>query len=214
MKTVGIYLRVSTEEQSFASQEKELRDYCRRRGWKKLELFREKESGAKITRPGLERMIQAARNGKLVAVVAYKLDRIGRSLTHLALVIDELARLNVALVCTSQGIDTSDGNPAGRLQLGVLMAVAEFERSLITERTKAGLRAAKARGRVLGRPRTAATQGEAARKLRREGRSVRAVAKELGISVGSAQALTTKGKARPRWTEGGPAGGPDGGGRN
>jgi DNA invertase Pin-like site-specific DNA recombinase len=189
MKKAGIYLRVSTEDQSFESQEMELRNYCRRRGWKILEGYREKESGAKTTRPELERMLQAVRAGKLEIVVAYKLDRIGRSLTHLALVIDELARLNVALVCTSQGIDTTDGNPAGRLQLGVLMAVAEFERSLIRERTKAGLRAAKARGRALGRPATAAAHRGEVRRLLSEGRSMREVARALGISVGSVARL-------------------------
>lgn len=191
MKAVALYLRVSTEDQNYASQENELREFCRRRGWDNVQVFQEKESGAKTTRPALDRMMQAARKGELAAVLAYKLDRLGRSLTHLALVLDELGRLGVALVCVSQGIDTSDGNPAGRLQLGVLMAVAEFERSLIRERTLAGLRAAHARGQKLGRPGTAAQhQGEVLRRLD-EGESIRQIARALKISVGSVARLKT-----------------------
>lgn len=189
MKAVALYLRVSTEDQSYASQEHELREFCRRRGWDNVQVYQEKESGTTVTRPGFERMMHAARAGQLTAVLAYKLDRLGRSLTHLALVLDELGRLGVALVCVSQGIDTSDGNPAGRLQLGVLMAVAEFERSLIRERTLAGLRAAQARGQRLGRPSSAAQhQAEVLRRLA-AGDSIRQVARALGISVGSVARL-------------------------
>jgi DNA invertase Pin-like site-specific DNA recombinase len=84
--------------------------------------------------------------------VTYKLDRLGRSLTHLAIIPGELQMRNVALICTSQGIDTSKQNPVGQLQLGVVMAVAEFERALIQERTLAGLGVARRRGKRLGRP--------------------------------------------------------------
>src|SRR6058998_2325246 len=79
---------------------------------------------------------------------------LGRSLTHLALILDEISRLKVPLIASSQGIDTSEENPAGKLQLGVLMAVAEFERGIIRERVNAGLAAAKSRGVRLGRPGT------------------------------------------------------------
>jgi len=93
----------------------------------------EKESGAETSRPELDRLMANLRAGRIERVVCFKLDRLGRSLTHLALVLDEMNRLRVPLVCTSQGIDTSDDNPAGKLQLGVLMAVAEFERISHTE---------------------------------------------------------------------------------
>lgn len=85
----------------------------------------------------------AVRGGTVDCVIVTELDRVGRSLVHLAMILDELGRLHVPLICTSQGIDTSDDIPIGRLQLGILMAVAEFERSLIRERTKAGLVAAR-----------------------------------------------------------------------
>src|ERR1022692_2082179 len=93
----------------------------------------------------------AVRAGKVERIVVFKLDRLGRSLPHLALILDELQRNGVALIATSQGIDTSISNPVGRLQLNVLMAVAVFEKELIRERVNAGLAAARARGVKLGR---------------------------------------------------------------
>src|SRR5690349_3624511 len=98
--------------------------------------------------------MQDMRAGNVERLVVYKLDRLGRSLTHLALILDEMNRMKVPLIASSQGIDTSNDNPAGRLQLAVLMAVAEFERGIIRERVNAGLAAAKSRGVRLGRPKT------------------------------------------------------------
>jgi len=86
------------------------------------------------------------RRRRLDVVVCFKLDRLGRSLPHLAKLVAELTANGVALVCSSQGIDTTNDNPAGRLQLGVLMAVAEFARAIIRERVNAGLQAARERG--------------------------------------------------------------------
>ncbi len=124
-------MRVSTDDQRFDSQEQQLRDYCARRGWTDVQLFTDKTSGAKADRAGLDALMAAVRAGEVERVVVYKLDRLGRSLTHLALILDELQRHAVALVATSQGIDTSHDNPVGRLQLNVLMAVAQFEREII-----------------------------------------------------------------------------------
>jgi DNA invertase Pin-like site-specific DNA recombinase len=150
MKT-AIYVRVSTDDQNTASQEHELRTYCQRRGWTECETFSDQLSGAKLQRPGLEALMAVVRAGKVERVVVLKLDRLGRCLPHLALILEELNRHRTALVVTSQGIDTTDRNPVGRLQLGILMAVADFERELIRERTNAGLAAARARGVRLGR---------------------------------------------------------------
>src|SRR5206468_8181284 len=97
----------------------------------------------------------------------------------------------VALVCPSQGIDTSGLNPASQLQLNILMAIAEFERSIIQERVTAGLRAAKANGVRLGRPQSLPKHLEAVRKLRNDGKSVRATARELGLPISSVHKLTT-----------------------
>jgi hypothetical protein len=117
----------------------------------------------------------------LDVVVRFKLDRLGRSLAHLAQIVAELTAHGVALICTTQGIDTTDSNPAGRLQLGVLMAVAEFEREIIRERVNAGIRAARQRGTTLGRPNTLEQHRVAVHALLATGKGIRATARELGL---------------------------------
>ena len=178
-----IYLRVSTAEQETDSQEHQVLEYCRVRGWQTPLIFRDAASGAASTRPGLEDMLAQVRAGGVHQVVTYKLDRLGLSLTHLAIIVGELQMRNVALICTSQGIDTSKQNPVGQLQLGVLMAVAEFERALIKERTLAGLEVARRRGKRLGRPpldpKVVRLIQDAAARL---GHQVRAIAREIHAS--------------------------------
>jgi DNA invertase Pin-like site-specific DNA recombinase len=181
----AVYIRVSTQEQRTDSQEQELKRYCRLRGWKNLSLYVEKISGAKASRPQLERLMQDIRAGTVERLVVYKLDRLGRSLTHLALILDELNRLQVPLIASSQGIDTSNDNPAGRLQLGVLMAVAEFERGIIRERVNAGIAAAKMRGVKFGRPATLNGRVADVHKFRAQGLGVRAIARELKMPPSS-----------------------------
>lgn len=148
----ALYYRVSTEDQTTEPQRLELLEYCSRRGWEVAREYADKISGAKWTRLGLESLMADVRARRIDAVLCVKLDRLGRSLPHLAQTIAELDRNKVALVATSQGIDTSNDNPAARLQMHVLMAVAEFERSLIRERTLAGLAVARKNGKKLGRP--------------------------------------------------------------
>lgn len=191
----ALYTRISTDKQSHDSQLHELRDYCLRRGWREVKEFSDIVSGAKFTRAGLDALMGEVRRGSVEVVVCFKLDRLGRSLAHLAQICAELAAHGVALVCTSQGIDTSDRNPAGRLQLGVLMAVAEFERSIIQERVAAGLRAARARGVRLGRRATLGQHEERVRELLAAGMGVRAIARELGLPVGSAHKVVRAVKA-------------------
>ena len=126
----------------------------------------------------------AVRRGKVDIVVCFKLDRLGRSLSHLAQLIDEFKTHQVALVVPAQGIDTSEGNPAGKLQLHILCAVVEFEREIIRERVNAGLAAAKTKGVRLGRPATLDAHRDDIARLRTEGLTCRAIAKELDIPVG------------------------------
>jgi DNA invertase Pin-like site-specific DNA recombinase len=183
--TTALYVRVSTADQRTDSQTEELEAFCQARGYSRIRVFVERESGAKVTRPQLDAMMSEIRSGKVARVVVYKLDRLGRSLTHLALILDELQRLGVSLICTSQGIDTSGDNPAGRLQLGVLMAVAEFERSLIRERVNAGLRAAKGRGVRLGRPSTLGDRREEILQLKAQGVGLRETARRLEMPASS-----------------------------
>jgi len=98
--------------------------------------------------------------GKVERLLCFKLDRLGRSLAHLAMILDEMNKLADPLICIGQGIDTSTDSPAGRLQLNVLMAVAEFRAGIIKERVNAGLKAAKGRGVRLGRPGTLVKRAE------------------------------------------------------
>jgi DNA invertase Pin-like site-specific DNA recombinase len=98
-------------------------------------------------------MMDEVREGTVDIVLTWKIDRLARSLNHLAQIIAELQTHNVALVCPSQGIDTTDSNPCAEFQINILAAVAQFERELIVERVNAGITAARARGVKLGRPR-------------------------------------------------------------
>ena len=125
-------------------------------------------------------------------VICFKLDRLGRSLPHLAQIVRELTSHRVALVCPSQGIDTIGMNPASQVQLKILMAIAEFERSIIQERVSAGLRAAKAKGVKLGRPSTLAEHEPAVKVLISKGAGVREVARQLKLPVASAFKLVRK----------------------
>jgi len=189
-KRIVVYGRVSTDAQSHASQLREVRAYVRRR-WPKAEVieYLDKTSGARFTREGLDRVMAEVRKGRVDILAVYKLDRLGRSLQHLAQLIGELETHGTALVASSQGIDTSESNPAGRLQMHVLAAVAEFERSVIVERINAGLAAARERGAKLGRPRTLDRHVSAAAKLSRRGLSGRKIAAKLNIPAGSVFAV-------------------------
>jgi DNA invertase Pin-like site-specific DNA recombinase len=186
---IAIYSRVSTDKQTHDSQLNELHDYCRRRSWNNVTEYRDVISGARFSRQGLDKLMADVRRNRLDVIVCFKLDRLGRSLPHLAQIVAELTAHRVALVCPSQGIDTSGLNPASQLQLNILMAIAEFERAIIQERVCAGLRAAKANGVRLGRPSTLLQHEQQVRDLLSEGWGVRAIARKLRISVGSAHKL-------------------------
>ena len=190
-------LRVSTDKQTTSAQRQELREICKRRGWGGVSEYEDVISGAKFTRVGLDKLMTEVRRGRLDVVLCYKLDRLGRSLVSVAQLIGEMLANKVALVIPGQGIDTSSDNSAAKLQMNILMAVAEFERDIIRERTLAGLAAARARGTKLGRP-TLELSTKATKTLRRfvQAReksprsSYRSLAAELEVSVGKAHALT------------------------
>jgi len=149
----AIYARVSTTEQTCENQLLELRRYCLARGWTVFkEYLDEGVSGSKDRRPALDELLRAARRRRFDVLVCWRLDRLGRNLRHLILLLDELQALGIDFVTLGEGLDTS--TPAGRLQLHILSAIAEFERSRIQERVVAGLARAKAQGRKRGRPRT------------------------------------------------------------
>src|SRR6266516_4403670 len=186
---IALYLRVSTDRQTTHSQAVELREYCSRRGWSDIAEYCDTASGAKFTREGLDTLMREVRKGRIDAIVAYKLDRLGRSLAHLAQLIGEITAHRVALVIPAQGIDTSASNPASQLQLNILMAVAEFEREIIRERVNSGLRAARVRGARFGRPSTLQKYLPRVRALREAGRNVSQIARELMLPYSSAHKL-------------------------
>lgn len=150
--TVALYLRVSASDQAFASQLEAIRGYCRRRGWRQVRIFKEKVSGASSARTVLDQLMQAARAGEITTLVVFKLDRLGRSLAHLTQIVAELARLKIALVATSEGIDTGINDAETQLKINMLGTFAQYNREQIRARCDYGRRAARRRGVHLGRP--------------------------------------------------------------
>jgi len=194
--STAVYVRVSTKDQKTDSQLRELKRYCHQRGWKKVDYYIDKISGEKSTRPELDRMVTEFRTGRVERVVIYKLDRLGRSLTHLCLLVDEMTRLGIPLICSSQGIDTSGNNPCGKFQLDVLKAVCEFERNLIRDRVNIGLAAARAKGVRLGRPTSLHKRADEVVALKKKGMGLRAISRELYMAVSSVHSILTGKKAK------------------
>jgi DNA invertase Pin-like site-specific DNA recombinase len=150
---VALYARVSTlNNQHPEMQLAELREYAERRGWQIVEEFTDQGvSGCKESRPALNRMMSDACRRTFDAILVWKIDRFGRSLKHLVNALAELAALGVAFISLRDNLDLS--TPSGRLMFQIIGAMAEFERALIQERVRAGLRNAKNKGKKLGRPR-------------------------------------------------------------
>lgn len=187
MIKVALYTRVSTKKQDQGSQRAELLDFCQRRSLTIVGEYTDIASGSKTDRAGLEEVMRLVRKGKIDAVMCFKLDRLGRSLAHLSHVLSELIAYNVALIIPSQGIDTSSSNPASRLQVNVLCAVAEFEKDIIRERVIAGLEVARLKGKRLGRPPCSPVVRVRVLKLKESGYSVRGIAALVGVSNGLVQ---------------------------
>lgn len=151
--TILTYLRVSTDGQTVEPQRQELAEYCSRQGWTVAAEYSDVISGTKAVRPGLKALLErCAASPKPDLVLVVKLDRLGRSVINVVTLVQKLSSLGVAVLCTSQGIDTRKSNPCGALILSIMAAFAEFERDIIRERTCAGLNVARAAGKTLGRP--------------------------------------------------------------
>jgi DNA invertase Pin-like site-specific DNA recombinase len=180
----AIYARVSTNNgQDPHMQTRELREYCKRRGWDiQGEYVDTGVCGAKEHRPQLDMLLAACRKRRVDAVVVYRYDRFARSLRQLVNALEEFRSLGIEFISLHEGVDTS--TPNGRLVFGIFASMAEFERELIRDRVKSGIAAAKSRGKRLGRPRVSV---DAARivALRASGLSWPKIAAELGVSVGT-----------------------------
>jgi DNA invertase Pin-like site-specific DNA recombinase len=162
----------------------ELREYAARRGWKIVgEYVDEGVSGSKDSRPELNRLMADVHSRKFEVVLCWKIDRFGRSLRHLVNALADLDAYGVAFVSLRDNLDLS--TPSGRLMFQVIGAMSEFERALIQERVKAGLRNARAHGKRLGRPRTVVDAAKVIA-LRSSGASWREVSEQMGIGVATA----------------------------
>ena len=169
------YARVSTGDQTPALQ----LDALKNAGCERI-FTDEGVSGGAIKRPALDKAIAALKSGDVLVV--WKLDRLGRSLSHLIQLTKQLGETSIGFRSLSEAIDTTSAS--GRLLFHIMGALAEFERSLITERTRAGMVAARQRGTKVGRkPKLSPDQIEHARKLIEHGESPRHVAKSMSVST-------------------------------
>lgn len=189
---VAIYARVSTTNgQSPEMQLSDLREYASRRGWDVFgEYVDSGVSGAKESRPELNRLMADAHRRHFDVVLCWKIDRFGRSLKHLVNTLADLDSYGIAFVSLRDNLDLS--TPSGRLMFQIIGAMAEFERSLIQERVRAGLRNARIKGRTLGRPRRVVSGDQMAR-LREQGASFREIAKAVGASPGTVRTRLMQG---------------------
>jgi DNA invertase Pin-like site-specific DNA recombinase len=193
IRRAAIYARVSTTSQNTENQVRELREVAERHGWQIVVEFMDPGiSGAKgrDQRPGLEAMMQAVSRREIDMVMAWSVDRLGRSLQNLVELLAELHGKRVDLYLHQQGIDTS--TPAGKALFQMMGVFAEFERAMIRERVNAGLARARAQGKTLGRPRRDdAKRLSAVRKLREQGVGINKIAKQLGIGVSVVQRIVS-----------------------
>src|SRR5215472_1154453 len=189
---VALYARVSTTNhgQDTDVQLGELREYCDRRKWQvTAEYVDSGVSGTKEKRPQLDRLMADARRCKFDAVVVYRYDRFARSLRHLVTALDEFNALGIQFASLHEGVDTS--TPNGRLVFGIFASIAEFERELIRDRVRSGLRNARAKGKRLGRPRVIVNTAQIA-SLRDSGASWSTICATTGLTAGTVRRALAK----------------------
>lgn len=191
MKKVAIYARVSTNEQNLDMQLSELREYCQKRG---LYIYKEyidsAISGAQDSRPQLDELKRAARSRAIDVVLVWKFDRFARSTTHLVNSLNEFNDLGLDFISLTEQIDTSTS--IGRFVYTIFAAIGDFERELICQRVRSGIKAARNRGVKFGRKMVTVNR-ENINKMRLEGKSISFIAKDQKCSVGVIHAIL-KGK--------------------
>ena len=181
---VALYARVSTEQQSPDLQLEDLRAWCKMRGWNIVKEYIDvDQSGAKESRPALDCLMLDARRRRFNAVLVWRFDRFARSLLHLVKALNEFQGLGLEFVSQQEAIDTSCAG--GRLIFQVFGAIAEFERAVLRDRVKAGLRAARAKGKRLGRPPIPYNDfmEHQVREYRLKGLTDAAISRRLGIAT-------------------------------
>src|SRR5215469_13451144 len=184
VQRVALYARVSTNNhgQDPGLQLTELREYAHRRNWVITCEYVDTVSGSKDSRPQLNRLMAEAHQRKFDAIVVWKIDRFGRSLKHLVNALADLAAYGVAFISLRDNLDLS--TPSGRLMFQIIGAMAEFERALIQERVRAGIRNARAKGIRIGRPRVVVDSAKVL-ELRAQGLSWRAISYRMNLGLGT-----------------------------
>lgn len=188
MKTAAIYARVSTDRQTTENQLRELKSVAARHGWRVVAEYIDRGvSGAKgrEKRPELDKLLKAANRREFDTIMAWSVDRLGRSLQHLVSFLDDIHAKGVDLYLHQQNIDTS--TPSGKAMFQMAGVFAEFERSMIQERVCAGLARAKAQGKALGRPKVSQVIEARIRRERANGRGILTIAKKLGVGTSVVQ---------------------------
>ena len=197
-KRAAIYARVSTQKnQTPQNQIIRLRDVAERAGWEVVEEYVDKGiSGAKgrDKRPAFDRLCTAATRREIDVVMAWSVDRLGRSLQDLVTFLSELQASKVDLYLDRQGIDTT--TPGGKALFQMMGVFAEFERAMIQERIHAGLARAKKEGKRLGRPRVSQETERAILAARTEGKSINKIMAELGVGKSTVRRVIAEAKLK------------------
>ena len=184
MKKAALYARVSTSDQhsGLESQIRALKEYCAQNRIDNYELYTDENfSGAKTSRPSLDRMMVALRKGEYSTVIVYSFSRFARSTSHLLSALEEMKKYNTEFTSVTEKIETN--SPMGKCFFTVIAAIATLERELIVERVKNGLRNAKLKGKRIGRQKT--RNSELIRSLLKSGMTLRATARVARCSHGS-----------------------------
>jgi DNA invertase Pin-like site-specific DNA recombinase len=195
MKRAVFYLRVSTLDQTTANQERELREVAAHMGCDVVKVYKDHGiSGAegRDKRPAFDKLCRDAARREFDMVMAWSVDRLGRSLQDLVNFLSEIHALHVDLYLHQQGLDTTA--PSGKAMFGIMGVFAEFERAIIQERIRAGLSRAKAEGKQLGRPKIDEKTERAIRAAlsKKDRPGVRGIAADFGVSPGTVQRISVE----------------------
>jgi DNA invertase Pin-like site-specific DNA recombinase len=205
----AIYIRVSTASKSRLGdsvafdqnpevQAQPLRNLIAGRGWELLRVYQDRASGAKERRSGLDALMADARRGAFDAVVVWRFDRFARSVKQLVLALEEFRGLHIQFISHQEALDTS--TPMGEAMFAIIGAMAQLERSIIRERVVAGLEYARQHGtksgRAVGRPKAVFRRDEVA-VLSAQGLSIRQIARQLGVGMGTVRRVLQSGTSTP-----------------
>ncbi len=183
---IGIYARVSTKDQSCELQLRDLRTHCAARGFEPArEYIDVGQSGAKESRPELNKLMEDARKRRFDAIVVWRFDRFTRSTKHSLLALEEFRSLGIQFISYQENMDTS--SPLGQALFTIVSAVAQLERDLIRERVSAGIRNARENGKKLGRPKSGVDLDRIL-ELKAQGHSLRQIAATLRVGYGTVRA--------------------------